>query len=229
MNGDAALLAAGKAQVALLQAAGHPGNLRQGSGNGLFQIPCEEKDAHNDDGKAYQGGIDYRHKNLMVGLCGRDAGKEEAVDRSGGVSGGDIGAQVFLIQNSCPAHIALSFLQHNFRQLGGQRGAHNPLPVLDHGGVGPGISFKDGKLTAHAAFQIIQQLVDVLCAAGLAQEVIQHIGAVGAALLQHPGCQRAEHNHAHAHGEDNGYHLHDDDHIAHFFADAGLFSFRALL
>ena len=76
-------------------------------------------------------------------------------------------------------------MQHDVRKLGGQRGPYRPLAVLDHGGIGPGISLEDGELTAHAAFQIVQQLGGVSLTAGQAQGVGQHIGAVGAALFQH--------------------------------------------
>ena len=229
LDGDAALSAAVQAQVSLLQAAGHTGDLRQGSGDGLLQIRRQEEDAYDDDGKAHQGGPDDGHKNLMVGFRRGNAGKYKAVGRSRRVPGGDIGAQVFLIQDRGLAHITLPLLQHDLGQLGGQRGAHDPLSVLDHGGVGPRIPLKNGKLTAHAAFQLIQQLVDIAGPVRLAQNIIEHVRAVGTALFQHIRCQGAEHNHAHAHREYNGDHLHDDDHVAYLFADAGLLSFRTSL
>ena len=115
VNGDAVLSAAAQAQVALLQAAGHLGDLSQRSGDRLFQIRCQEKDARDNDANAHQRGPDYRHKNLVVGLRRGNSGEDQAVDHSGGVSSGNIGAQVLLIQNGCPAHIALPLLQHNLR------------------------------------------------------------------------------------------------------------------
>ena len=229
MDGNPALSAAVQAQPALLQPAGHLGNLRQGSRDGLFQVSGQEEDAHDDDAKAHQGGPDYRHKNLVVGVGGGNASKKKAVDRSRGVPGRDIGTQVFLIQDGCLPHIVLSLLQHNLGQLSRQRGAYHPLSVLDHCGVGPGIPLEDRKLTAHAAFQLIQQLVGILRAARLAQDIAQHVGAIGTALLQHSRCQGAEHDHAHAYREHNGYHLHDDHHIAYLLADAGLLSFGTAL
>ena len=92
VDGDAALFSAGQAQVALLQVGGHPGDLSQRRRDGLFQIPREEKDTKDNDAKAHQSGPNDRHKNLVVGLRGGNTGKNEAVDRSGGVPGGDIGA-----------------------------------------------------------------------------------------------------------------------------------------
>ena len=186
LDGDGALPAAVQAQIALLQAAGHLGDLGQRGRNGLSQIRCHEKDTRNDDGEAHQRGPDYRHKDLAVGVFGGDTGKDQSVDHAGVIPGGNVGTQVFFVQDGCLAYIALSLLQNNFGQLCGQRGPHGPLPVLDHSSVGPGIPLENGKLTAHAAFQIIQQLIDIVCAAGLAQNIIQHIGSIGAALFQHP-------------------------------------------
>ena len=186
MDRDAALSSAVQAQVALLQAAGHLGDLGQGEGDGLFQICRQEEDAHDNDGNAHQGGADDCHNDLTVCLCGGNAGKEEPADRPGGVSDGDIGAQVLLVQNGCRTHIALPLLQHDLGQLGGQRRTHHPLSVLDHGSVGPRIPLKDGKLTAHTAFQLIQQLIDILCAVRLTENIAQHIGAIGTTLFQHP-------------------------------------------
>ena len=97
MNGDGDFLPVGQAQVALFQPLGHPGNLGQGEGDSLFQIGRQEENTGDDDGNAYQGGPDYRHENLVVGVGGGNAGEEQPVNRAGGVPGGNVGTDVLFV------------------------------------------------------------------------------------------------------------------------------------
>ena len=64
-----------KSQVTLLQAAGHPGNLRQGRGNGLFQVRREEKDAHNATGMLEQRCTNGT--NMLDYVLGQTGGTED--------------------------------------------------------------------------------------------------------------------------------------------------------
>ena len=220
VDADADFLAAGQAQITLLQPAGHLSDLSQRGGDGPFEIGCHDHNAHDNNADAHQGGHEYGHIGLLAGFCVGDAGENQAVDLAVGVPCGDIGAQIFLVQNLGLAHIGLPLLEDGGGQAGGQLGAYSPLSVLDYGGVGPGVALKDGKFTAHAAFQAVKQLVHIGILVGLAEEVGQHVGAVGAAFFQDFRCQAAEHDHAHGHRENHGNNLHDNNHVADLLANA---------
>ena len=90
------LIAAVQPKVSFFQAHSNLSNFGQGGGDRLFEECGHNQTAHNDNGNAYKRRKYHGHKGLPVGLGNGDTSKNQAVNRSVGISGGDIRGQIFV-------------------------------------------------------------------------------------------------------------------------------------